>query len=397
MRTSREAAPRPGGDQPSTDRGLPGSIPLGRWGGIEVDAHWTVFLTVGLFTVVLAVGTLPQMHPGEPSAAYWVTAVATASALFVSLLAHELAHAVVALGFGVEVKRVTLWLLGGFTQLGGSSPTARADALIAVAGPVTSLALGLVSALLAVVVGTSGLAGTALVWLASVSVLLAVFNLLPGAPLDGGRLLRAFLWWRLQDRERAAERAAQAGKVLGYLLIVWGLLLTLVGEPAGLWLALVGWFVLSGASAERAAAADEHLADLVAADVMTPVQVVAPTWWTVEQLVAHLSPNRLAAGVIPTVDLTGRTTGICALADLDTVPATHRGDVTLAALAARHAAPVLVTPETSAADIAARIRPRRGIAVVQDMDHPVGVVTELELGRAAHLSLLGWRTAPHTP
>ena len=388
---------QPGPGKRRADRGLPGSIPLGHWHGVEVDAHWTLCVTVGLFTVVLATGTLPQAHPGDPRAAYWLVAIGTALALFFILLAHELAHAVVARGFGVEVKRVTLWLLGGVTQLGGASPTARADALIAVAGPVTSLGFGLVSGLLAVLVGTSGLVGTALVWLASVSVLLAVFNLLPGAPLDGGRLLRAFLWWRCQDRDRAAERAAQSGRVLGYLLIVWGVLMAIAGEAAGLWLALVGWFIVSGASAERAAAADEHLADLVAVDVMTPVQVVAPAWWTVEQLVEHLSPNRVAAGVFPIVDITGHTNGICGLADLDSVPAAHRADIRLASLAARHVPPVLVTPETSAAEIAARIRPHRGIAVVEDMNHPVGVVTELELGRAVHLSLLGWRTTSHTP
>jgi Zn-dependent protease len=397
VRTSAESLNQPGAGQRSQDRGLPGSVPLGHWHGVEVDAHWTVFVTVGLFTVVLATGTLPQAHPGDPGAAYWLTAIGTALALFVSLLAHELAHAVVARGFGVEVKRVTLWLLGGVTQLGGSSPTARADAVIAVVGPVTSLGFGLVSAVLAVWVGTSGLVGTALTWLASVSLVLAVFNLLPGAPLDGGRLLRAFLWWRYQDRDRAAERAAQSGKVLGYLLIVWGVLMAIAGEAAGLWLALVGWFILSGASAEQAAAADEHLADLVAVDVMTPVQVVAPAWWTVEQLVEHLSPGRVAVGVFPIVDLTGHTQGICALADLDTVPPTHRADTRLVALAARHVPPVIVTPDTSATEIAAQIRPRRGIAVVEDMNHPVGVVTELELGRAAHLSLLGWRTASHTP
>ncbi|MFZ2013461.1 MAG: site-2 protease family protein [Nocardioides sp.] len=374
---------------------MPGSIPVGRWRGIEVDAHWTVFVTAGLFAVVLATGTLRQAHPGDAGAAYWGVAVGTTLALFVSLLAHEVAHALTARHYGVEVTRITVWLLGGVTELSDSSPTARADAAIAAAGPMTSLGFGLLTGILAVVVGTSGLVGTALLWLASVSVLLAVFNLLPGAPLDGGRILRAFLWWRSQDRERAAERAARTGTALGYGLIGLGALEALLGVTAGLWLLLVGWFILSGANAERAVAADQHLADLEAVDVMTPVQVVAPTWWTVAQLVEHLSPARIAAGVFPVVDLAGHTAGICTVADLDAVPAAQRTDTRLGQCAARHAMPVVVTPETSAGEIAARIRPVRGIAVVEEGNYPVGLVTELELGRATHLSLLGWRTGRH--
>jgi len=397
MTSPTDATGRPGRQRGSDERGLPASIPLGHWRGVEVDAHWSVFVTLGLFATALATATLPEAHPGDALTAYWLVAFGTAVAFFLTLLAHELAHALVARGYGIEVKRITLWMLGGVTELGGPSPTARADALVALAGPVTSLGIGAVIAVLAVLVGTSGLLGTALVWLASVSVVLAVFNLLPGAPLDGGRLLRAVMWWRYQDRDRAAVLAARAGRLLGYVLIAMGVLNALAGLAAGLWLALVGWFILSGANAEQAAAGDEHLTGLKAADVMTPVQVVAPSWWTVEQFVAHLSPTRMAAGVFPIVDLAGHTAGVFTLADLDAVPARHRVDTRLGALAGRRASPVVVTTDANAAEIAVQIRPHGGIAVVEEANHPVGVITALELSRAAHLSLLGWRTAPHRP
>ena len=106
MRTSAETMQQPGPGKRRADRGLPGSIPLGHWHGVEVDAHWTLCVTVGLFTVVLATGTLPQAHPGDPRAAYWLVAIGTALALFFSLLAHELAHAVVARGFGVDPQQI---------------------------------------------------------------------------------------------------------------------------------------------------------------------------------------------------------------------------------------------------------------------------------------------------
>ena len=341
--------------------------------------------------MILATSTLPEAHPGDTRTAYWLVAVGTAVVFLLTLLAHELAHALVARAYGMQVKRITLWLLGGITDLGSPSPTARADALVALAGPATSLALGVVSAILAMLVSPSALVGTALVWLASASILLAVFNLLPGAPLDGGRVLRALVWWRHQDRDRAALVAARAGRLLGYFLIAFGVLNALAGFVDGLWLVLVGWFILSGANAEQAAAGDVHLRGLKASDVMTPT-VLAPAWWTVEQFVAQLSPSRVTAGIFPVVDLNGHAVGVVTLADLEAVPARHRVDSKLGALTARHVSPVIVTPDLDAADVAAQIRPQGGVAVVEQAGRPIGLITALELGRAARLSVLGWRT-----
>ena len=384
---------RGGGDE----RGLPGSISLGHWGGVEVDAHWSVLVVVGLFAALLATITLPRGHPGDTPTAYWLVALGTTVVFLLTLVAHELAHALVARAHGMRVRRITLWMLGGVTDLGGPSPTARADALVALAGPATSLALGAVSAVLAVLVGTSSLVGTALVWLGSVSVLLAVFNLLPGAPLDGGRVLRAALWWRYGDRHRATVVAAHAGRILGYVLIAFGLLNVLAGFGEGWWLLLVGWFILSGANAEQTAVGDEHLSGMTAADVMTSTPLVAPSWWTVDQLVAQLSPTRIATGIFPVEDVDGHPAGVVTFADLERVPEAHRGDTRIDALAARHPSPVVVGPDTDAAEVAALIRPPGGVAVVEQAGRPVGLVTARELSRAVHLSGLGWRTAPHDP
>lgn len=156
----------------------------------------------------------------------------------------------------------------------------------------------------------------------------------------------------------------------------------------------MGWFILGGANAEQAAAGDEHLTGLKAADVMTPTSVLAPAWWTVEQFVAQLSPTRVTAGVFPVVDVNGHTAGVVTLADLEVVPARHRVDTQLGALAARRVSPVVVTPDLDAAEVAAQIRPHGGVAVVEETDHPIGVITALELSRAVHLSVLGWRTVP---
>ncbi|MGV9536097.1 M50 family metallopeptidase [Streptosporangium sandarakinum] len=170
---------------------------------------------------------------------------------FASLLAHELAHALVARRAGVSVKSITLWLLGGVTEFDGEVGSPRAELRISLAGPVTSALVA--GAALAVAAAARGVpvVWSALVWLATVNGVLAVFNMLPGAPLDGGRVLHAVLWWRCGDRERADRVAARAGQSLGMALIAAGVVQTLVWSPmGGLWTALVGWFLSGSARSE---------------------------------------------------------------------------------------------------------------------------------------------------
>lgn len=176
------------------------SVRLGRIAGIPVGLNVSVLVIVVILVVGLAFGLFPESFAGYSTAAYLLAALLAALAFLASLLAHELAHAVVAKRHGVEVEGITLWLLGGVARLHGEPRTPRADFLIAVVGPLTSVALGAVFWLLALAVGWatgSPLAVGTLVYLALLNVVLAVFNLIPAAPLDGGRVLRAALWrWR---------------------------------------------------------------------------------------------------------------------------------------------------------------------------------------------------------
>jgi Zn-dependent protease len=202
------------------------TMPLGRVAGIRIGAHWSVLVMVVLIGWLLGAQVLPGLVSREPAAVYWAVAVPGAVAFLAALLAHELAHSLVARRHGVRVTSITLWALGGVSELGGEPPTARADLLIAAAGPATSLAAGAIFGGLAAAVRAGGgpaIAVAALGWLAVMNVFLAVFNLLPGAPLDGGRILRAALWMRHGDRARAAQSAAAAGRVLGAVLIAAGM------------------------------------------------------------------------------------------------------------------------------------------------------------------------------
>ena len=377
-RPTSAAAKRPGG-------GFGAGIRLGRWGGVAVSARWSVLFTLALFADVLATSALPTAAPGHSTAAYWIVGLLTAAVFLVTLLAHEFAHAVTARHFGMRVKGITLWMLGGFTELDGRSPSPRADALVAVAGPATSIGLGAISALLAWWAGGSGLLGAGLSWLASISVLLGVFNLLPGAPLDGGRLLRALLWWRYQDRARAGRVAAGVGRMVGFALIALGFLELVAGSLLGLWVAFVGWFIVAAATAEGQLDQDEGLTGLQVGDVMEPAPTVLAEWWTVEQVLAQSSSGHPVARAFPLVDFAGQAAGALTLRDLERVPVERRAETRLRDIVrSRRGQPLLTRREALLTAIAGQLRQRGSIAIVVDDDNrPIGVFTADDLARVA--------------
>jgi Zn-dependent protease len=270
------------------------SIRLGRIAGIPVGVHWSLLVIGALLTTSLAGSLLPDVVPNT-SGSYWAAAILAAALFFGSILAHELSHAVVARHYGQKVEDITLWLLGGLARLGSESPSPRAEALVALAGPATSFALGglffggghLVRA-----VTSDDLLAVVLIWLGAVNLLLGVFNILPGSPLDGGRVVAAALWAKSGDRRRGQIGAARAGRVLGSILIGLGLANVVFGLGVGsLWTAIVGWFIVEASrSEERAATVARALDALRLRDVMTPSPLEVPEWVTVGNLRSSTPP-----------------------------------------------------------------------------------------------------------
>jgi len=219
------------------------SIRLGAVHGVPVGLHWSTVVILFLLTPGLAAGLLPAAADGYTTAAYWLAATGFAGLFLTALLAHEYAHARTAQHYGIRVRSITLWLLGGVSELDGDPPHPRADLAVALAGPAASLASAGVFLLAA---GPAGLLGADLLqvglsWLAVVNLALAAFNLLPGAPLDGGRALAAILWRVRGDRAVARLAAARTGVALGVVLAGTGLVLALAtGTFDGLWLVLLG-------------------------------------------------------------------------------------------------------------------------------------------------------------
>ncbi len=358
-------------------------VSLGHWAGVPVRAHWSVLVALVVFAYVVSALTLPAARPGSSVAACWATGSVTAVVLLLTLAAHEVAHAVAARHYGMPVTQITLWMLGGLTEVEGAPPSPRADAVVAVAGPATSLVLGGAFAATGWLVGGDGLVTYALVWLAVMNLVLGVFNLLPGAPLDGGRLLRALLWWRCHDRVRAAEWAARVGRVIGSVLLALGFAQLLLGDLTGAWSALLGWFVLSGAATEQYAVRAERLHGLTVRDAMTPTPHLAPAWWTVERLVDEVTPQALCQPVLPLVDIDGHFVGAITPVTLDQVLPERRSALHLADLAHDSGRLLQTGPDEDLAELLLPLHLHGGFAVVVEDGKPVGFVSDADLERTA--------------
>ena len=304
------------------------SISLGRIAGIRVGINASVFLIVAILVAGLATGQLPNAFPGRSIVAYVIAAIIAAVLFLASLLAHELAHSLVARRNGIEVESIVLWLLGGVAQLKGEAKTPGADFRIAIVGPLTSFALAIIFGLAAggvTLLGTAGLPFGVLAYLAATNAMLAVFNLIPAAPLDGGRVLRAALWrWR-GNRQAAAVSAARAGRFVGFALIALGVLQVVTGFGlGGVWLALIGWFVVSAATAEeQQARLGGQLAGVAVGQVMTATPVVVDANLTVEEFIARVALTQ-PFSTYPLVDLQGRLTGLVTLNRVRAVPPESR-------------------------------------------------------------------------
>lgn len=227
------------------------TIPIGHVFGIPIDLDYSWFLIAALITWMLAVSYYPAELKGGTSLEYWLMGAVTAVLFFGSIVVHELAHSWVALRYKVPVNRITLFIFGGVSQIAGEPPSASAEFLIAVVGPLTSFALGAFFFLLEPLLANIAPALAVAKYLALINGVLGLFNLVPGFPLDGGRVFRAVVWGINKNFRRATLIAASTGRFFGFLFIVWGVWQVLRGNVAnGLWIAFIGWFLESAAGAQ---------------------------------------------------------------------------------------------------------------------------------------------------
>jgi Zn-dependent protease/CBS domain-containing protein len=227
------------------------TIPLGRIFGIRIDVDYSWFLIFGLLTWILAVSYYPVEFKHWNPAAYWFMGAVTAILLFVSVLLHELGHSVVAKRFGIPVPRITLFIFGGVSQIATEPPDARKEFWMAAAGPAVSFALAAIFWELRLMLASAPPLLALAKYMASLNLVLGAFNLIPGFPLDGGRIFRAIIWGVSRNFHRATSVAALTGRFFGFVLIFVGVWQTLGGDLLnGLWTAFIGWFLESAAASQ---------------------------------------------------------------------------------------------------------------------------------------------------
>lgn len=303
---------------------MKGSLSIFEVAGIQVRVHPTWLIIFALVTWSLAEGYFPVALPGLVTLTYWMLGAISALLLFGSVLVHELSHSLVARARGCGVHSITLFIFGGVSSLEREPQRPIGEFLIAAAGPATSLVLaGLATATSYALDGVTREGAAIFGYLALINLALALFNLLPGFPLDGGRVLRSIVWQVTGSLRRATQIASGAGQLVGYGLILYGGVQVLSGNLlGGVWVAMIGWFLTGAAEASgRDVTLQDQLASLHVQDVMrrNPV-TVDPATSLQEVIDGYLLPHNLRA--VPVVDH-GVFLGVVGLAELKNVPASE--------------------------------------------------------------------------
>jgi Zn-dependent protease/predicted transcriptional regulator len=268
------------------------SIRLGRLFGIEIGLHYSWFVIALLITMSLS-AQFHQNHSDWSESMVWATSVLTALLFFAALLAHEMSHALVARSHGLKTREITLFALGGVAQIEKEPEDPKTEFWVGIVGPISSALIGLIC------LGISYAGGwrigatpetpvlSMLVWLGYINLTLAAFNMIPGFPLDGGRILRALIWWRNKDAVRSTQLAARVGQFVALLFIFLGIFRFFAGEGfGGLWIAFIGWFLMQAAGASYASVAlTSGLKGVHVSDVMDRNCLVVDGNLNVQQLV----------------------------------------------------------------------------------------------------------------
>jgi Zn-dependent protease len=345
--------------------------------GIDITVDWSLLIIFALITTSLASGQFPQWHPAWGPVTCWLTALAAALLFFASVLAHELSHSLVGRINGIEVKRITLFVFGGMAQMEHEPGRWPAELWMAIVGPVTSLVIGLLC-ILAVGIGTPAVAAaqvgsvpglerllagldpgrTLLLWLGQINIVLAIFNLVPAFPLDGGRVLRAILWGATHDLRRATRLASALGQAFAWMLIAAGIAMMLgaslpyfgSGAANGIWLAFIGWFLNNAAlMSYRQLLTREHLQDVPIGRLMlTQLETVWPDM-PVDMLVTNFL-QRSEQRAFPVVE-GDRLAGLICQRDVERLPPAQRHATSVRDLMKPMSQVVVAHPNDDALDV----------------------------------------------
>jgi Zn-dependent protease/predicted transcriptional regulator len=359
-----------------------GNLTIGRFGGVEVRLNWSLIAVFALIAWSLAEGVFPSQNPGLSHGTYTAMGIVAAVLFLASILLHELGHSWVARREGIEVDSITLWLFGGVSQLKGRFTSAGAELRVAISGPLVSIVLGVLFVLIALAQVPSSVDGVA-AWLGYINLILAVFNLLPASPLDGGRVLHAALWRAKGDFAWATRVASEIGQGFGYLFIALGLAMFIFqGSFSGAWLAFIGWYLLQGARAEaRYVATEQALDGLRVSDLMVRDPVVVDADSTIGRIMDDVAWSHRFT-TYPVLD-GGKPVGLLTFASVAAVPRsdwdTRRVRDTMIPL---DQVPLLTEDEKAVDALAELSAPSANRGLVVDNGHLAGLLSISDLARA---------------
>jgi len=361
---------------------MSGNLTIGRFGGVEVRLNWSLIAVFALISWSLAEGDVPSQKPRLSHGTYIAMGIVAAVLFLVSILLHELGHSLVARRQGIEVDSITLWLFGGVSQIKGRFKSAGDEFRVAISGPLVSIVLGVLFVLIALAHPSSSVDGVA-AWLGYINLILAVFNLLPASPLDGGRVLHAALWRAKGDFAWATRVASEIGQGFGYLFIALGLAMFIFqGSFSGAWLAFIGWYLLQGARAEaRYVATVQALDGLRVRDLMVPDPVTVDADSTIGRLMDDVAWSHRFT-TYPVLD-GGRPVGLVTFASVAAVPRsewdTRRVRDTMIPL---DQVPLLTEDEKAVDALAELSAPTANRGLVVDNGHLAGLLSITDLARA---------------
>jgi len=380
---------------------MPGrSIRIARIAGIPVGiSPWWIVIVVA-FTWLLGASYFPEVVHGISPATSYALGFVSVLLLFVSILAHEFGHALVARKYGIEIEEIDLWLLGGVSRMRGEAHDPQDELRYAIAGPAVTAVIAACFGVAAVLLPSSTPeAVRALIeYQAFVNVAILVLNLLPAFPLDGGRVLRSLMWRRSGQMGPATERAASIGRGFGYVMIALGGLELLSGAPEGLWLALIGFFIVMAAGQQamgaqvQAALSGVHARELMSAPVVSIPERISAT----QALTDWFVPHRYTS--FPVVDDDGRAIGLVSLPQIEHLTRQQRATQWVGEIAERDPS-LRVSGEEDVARLLERPAfVRVGRAVVIDEDgRPIGLVSITDVQRRLRASQLADRPSGRAP
>jgi Zn-dependent protease/predicted transcriptional regulator len=356
-----------------------GAWKIGKIMGIPIRVHFSWLIVFGLITWSLSTYYFPKAAPDLPTGSYWIKGALAALLLFASVAFHELAHSLVAQRYKIFIESITLFIFGGVAQMKGEPPHPKAEFWIAIAGPISSFFLSAIffSLSLSTVGGVKAL----LSYLAQINLILGIFNLIPGFPMDGGRVLRSSIWSKTKNFFYATQKASSIGRKIAMFFIFFGILSLFTRLPGGLWLMLIGWFLYTAAQASyQQSTLQERLSGIKVRDIMVKDMVTVSPSISIAEVVNDFF-LRYGYGGFPVVD-SGKYLGMITLKEIKDIPRNAFEGTRVTEVYVKHKKQWEISTEDEVMKaLEAMIREDAGRLVVKEGDAIAGLITRNGIAR----------------